>query len=254
MTWFSRFYWSTFTRYGLKNVDSIITVSENTKQDVVDRYGVNDQKVTAIPLAIDDELSRSVSPDETREVLSRYSVEEPYLLYVGTIEPRKNIPRLIRAFDRAKIRYGFDHKLVIVGKKGWLFDDVFDIVQELGISDQVVFTGFVPDEDLPGLYGSADGFVFPSLYEGFGLPPLEAMSYGTPVIVANSSSLPEVVGDAGLLIDPKNVDDIADKIGRLATNENLRGELERKGMKRARTFSLDRLAKKTLEVYHETVE
>jgi glycosyltransferase involved in cell wall biosynthesis len=252
MTRFARQYWSTCSRYGLKNANAIITVSESTKRDLVAEYGVDRERVTAVPLALDDSLDRSVTPTEHRTVRSQYDIDGPYLLYVGTIEPRKNIARLIKAFDRTKDETGCDHQLVIVGKKGWLFDDVFQVVRNRGLETEVLFTGFVPDEHLPALYDAATGFVFPSLYEGFGLPPLEAMSYGTPVIVGNSSSLPEVVGDAGILVDPENVESISHGITRLLTDTELRAELEEKATRRAVEFSLARLAERTLEVYRRT--
>ena len=252
MTWFARSYWSLCTRHGLGNADTIITVSESTKRDFVAEYGVSTERVTAVPLAIGEGLNRSVTDDERRAVLAQYAVQEPYLLYVGTIEPRKNLKRLIKAFDRARTETGCDHQLVIVGKKGWLFDDVFAVVRDRGLEDEIVFTGFVPDDHLPAFYDAADGFVFPSLYEGFGLPPLEAMAYGAPVVVSNSSSLPEVVGDAGLLVDPESVDSIADGIAQLVTDPELRAELGARGVRRAQTFSLDRLADRTLGVYRET--
>jgi glycosyltransferase involved in cell wall biosynthesis len=252
MTRFARAYWSACTRYGIGSVDAIITVSESTKRDLVAKYDVLSERVTAVPLAIDESLDRSVTDDERRDVLSQYAVKEPYLLYVGTIEPRKNLERLVRAFDRAKSKTGCDHRLVIVGKKGWLFDDVFAVVRDRGLEDTVAFTGFVPDEHLPAFYDAADGFVFPSLYEGFGLPPLEAMTYGTPVVASDSSSLPEVVGDAGVLVDPEAVDSIADGIAQLVTDPDLRADLGDRAERRARTFSRDRLADRTLEVYRET--
>lgn len=252
MTRFARTYWSVCTRYGIGGADAIITVSESTKRDLVTEYDMPSERVTAVSLAIDEGLDRSVTDDECRDVLSQYAVEEPYLLYVGTIEPRKNLERLVRAFDQVKSETGCDHRLVIVGKKGWLFDDVFAVVRDRGLEDSVVFTGFVPDENLPAFYDGADGFVFPSLYEGFGLPPLEAMAYGTPVVVSDSSSLPEVVGDAGLLVNPKAVDSIADGIAQLITDPDLRADLGDRAERRARTFSLDRLAERTLEVYRET--
>lgn len=252
MTRFARSYWSIFTRHRISSADAIITVSESTKRDLVAEYGVSSERVTAVPLAIDEEINRSVTDDERHTVLSQYTIEKPYLLYVGTLEPRKNIVRLIKAFDQVKTDTGCDHRLVIVGKKGWLFDDIFAVVRDRDLENEVVFTGFVPDEHLPAFYDAADGFVFPSLYEGFGLPPLEAMAHGTPVIIGDSSSLPEVVGNAGLLVDPENIESIADGIARLVTDAELRVNLGRRAARRAQTFSLDRLADRTLDVYHET--
>ena len=172
-----------------------------------------------------------------------------YLLYVGTLQPRKNLVRAIEAFGLLKRDSTL--KFVIAGKKGWLYDEIFEKVKELNLENEVIFTGYVPDEDLPELYKNAKAFIFVSLYEGFGLPVLEAMSYGIPVLTSNTSSLPEVAGDAALLVDPENTEEIAKGMERLLTDEKLRQQLISKGKEQIKKFSWEKAAKETLQVLEE---
>ena len=253
MTKISRFYWSFFMKRGIKTAKRIIAVSKNTKDDLIKYYNIPEEKVKIIPEALTRNFSASLMAGNFQSIKGRYALPEKYLLYVGTLEPRKNIKRLLQAFRKAKNNKKFRHKLVIVGKKGWLFSEIFETVKNLRLENDVVFAGFVPDEDLPGIYSGAEIFVFPSLYEGFGLPLLEAMSYGVPVLTSNSSSLPEVVGDAGILVNPEDTDDIANGILRLVEDRSLRNQLKEKGLQQAQKFSLERMTKETLEVYEEII-
>jgi glycosyltransferase involved in cell wall biosynthesis len=172
----------------------------------------------------------------------------PYILNVGTLEPRKNLEGLLRAFAKAK-RKGIPHTLVITGAGGWGESRLAQLPTELGIADSVLFTGFVTDEALPHLYANADFFVYPSLYEGFGLPVLEAMACGTPVIASNTSSIPEVAGDAGILVDPSSEGELVAAMMQLAGDGRLRDDLKKRGINRAASFSWERTAQETFAVY-----
>jgi glycosyltransferase involved in cell wall biosynthesis len=175
-------------------------------------------------------------------------------LFVSTVEPRKNLPTLLRAFRRLRDNYKTDAVLAIAGRRGWLFQEVDKVVAELNLGESVRFLGGVPNEELVYLYNAAKLFVLPSHYEGFGLPPLEAMACGTPVIVSNVSSLPEVVGDAGMLIDPADVEGLTVAMWRALTDDALRREMREKGLRRAQIFSWERTARETLAVYRKVVE
>jgi glycosyltransferase involved in cell wall biosynthesis len=191
-------------------------------------------------------------PDALARVRACYGLPERYVFCVGTIEPRKNLTTLLEAYQALRSR-GFNFKLVIVDKKGWLYKGFFRRLRELGLEGEVVFPGFIPDEDLPALYSAAELFVFPSLYKGFGLPPLEAMACGTPVIASNASSLPEVVEEAGIMVEPRDVSGLTEAMRRVLTDEGKRREMREKGLRQAARFSWERTAQETLEVYRSVV-
>lgn len=247
-----------WTSYSVKKASKILTISKASKDDIIKVYGVSSDKVVVtypgikqisnLNSAIQNQISNM---DKIRE---KYGIERHYILFVGTLQPRKNIERLIEAFSKIS---NLTHQLadqisnlqlVIVGKKGWLYESILQAPKKFGVEDSVKFLDFVVDEDLPLLYQNALCFVLPSLYEGFGLPVLEAMSYGCPVITSNVSSLPEAGGEAAIYVDPEDVDDIAAKIKLLLTEENLRKELIEKGFKQAKKFSWEKTAKETLKV------
>jgi glycosyltransferase involved in cell wall biosynthesis len=230
----------------LRAADAVIAVSECTKRDAIRFYRIPEEKITVIYEGVNPRF-RPASPETIAAVRARYNLPEHFILYVGTIEPRKNLTALLEAFHHLLATH--DLRLVIVGKKGWLYEGFFRRLRELGLGDRVIFTGYVPDEDLPAIYSAADLFVFPSLYEGFGLPVLEAMACGTPVICSNTSSLPEVAGDAAFLVDPTDVCSLAGAMEQALTDEHLRSELMAKGLERARWFTWEKAAAKTLEVY-----
>jgi glycosyltransferase involved in cell wall biosynthesis len=179
----------------------------------------------------------------------KYGLFSPFILYVGTIEPRKNLGRLLRAYTRLRAKYKTPHRLVVAGGLGWLYQDVLREIDELASEHEVIFLGRVPDEDLPTLYSLADVFAFPSLYEGFGLPPLEAMACGVPVVCSNTSSLPEVVGDAGILVSPYDIDALSEAIAGLLEDPARRSELAARGRERARLFTWERSARQLLAIY-----
>ena len=172
-----------------------------------------------------------------------------YILYVGTIQPRKNLGTLIEAYDELRRTMTAPPKLVIVGRKGWLYDDLFARISELGLEDAVIFTGFVPDAELPYLFDGARVFAYLSLLEGFGRPPLEAMACGVPVVASNTTAIPEVVGDAGITVPPRDVAAVAAALQAILTDDNRAEDLRRRGMAQARRFSWDAAARETLALY-----
>ena len=211
--------------------------------------------VTVIPLAAPTHFGPVNDEKELKRVRHTYGIGTDYILSVGSIQPRKNLARLIAAYARLRrgLPEGKHPQLVLVGKCAWLYDETLRTIEDLGVTDSVILTGYVPEADLPALYTGALCFVYPSYFEGFGLPPLEAMKCGAPVIAGNRTSLPEVVGDAGLLVDPFNIDAIASAIEKLITDSNFRSELRVKGLERARIFNWRETARQTLEVYRNAV-
>jgi len=235
----------------VRRADHIIAVSENTKHDTMRLLGVHDRKITVIYEAANP-IFRQIDRTEARRRLSQtYPLPEKFILFVSTIEPRKNITALLQAFRKLKDNYRMPHKLVLAGRKGWLFDDVFAAVSKLKLEDECVFLGRVAADDLLYLYNSADLLVHPAFYEGFGLPPLEAMACGAPVITSNVSALPEIVGDAGILVDPNDIDGLTVAIWRALMDEPLRAGMIARGLARASQFSWQRAARETLQLYHQ---
>ncbi len=234
----------------VRHSDAIIAVSKATKADIIRLLGVPETKIRVIYEAASPTFRKLHDPSLEQQVRRRFGVRSDYLLFVSTIEPRKNVPTLLRAFRQFLDDYQLDIQLVLAGQKGWLFEEVFELVTELDLEDHTIFVGRVSSEELLWLYNAAKALVAPSIYEGFGLTPLEAMACGTPVIVANTSSLPEVVGDAGMKVDPYKADEIAVAMWRILTDSELRESLIEKGFKRSAHFSWDRAAQETLDLYH----
>jgi len=234
-----------------KKANKIITGSENSKRDIIKILGVPEKKVRVIYIGIDDMYKSINNRHRMDSVKTRYNIAGRFILHVGSLNPRKNIPRLIEAYSRLPQDILREYQLVIAGKRSWGADEIFTKVKQLRLEDKVVFTGFVEDNDLHLLMSAASLLVFSSLYEGFGIPPLEAMACGVPVVASNTSSIPEVVGDAALLLNPYNVEEIADAMYRALTDEQLRNELRQKGFERVNQFSWEKAAKETLVVYNE---
>jgi glycosyltransferase involved in cell wall biosynthesis len=234
------------------SLDAIITVSAHSRRDIVRKLDVDPARVHVVPNAVSPSFRR-VDRATSSEVAHRHGIAEPYVLYVGSIEARKNLDRLLGAFARLRA-WSPQWQLVVVGAAGWKSSPVFATVQRLGLGSSVRFTGFVPDPDLPALFSGADLFVFPSLYEGFGLPVLEAMACGTPVVTSSTSSLPEIAGDAALLCDPEDESAITEAMRRVLDDPDLRRELSDRGVERARSFGWDRTAQDTLRVYHQVLD
>lgn len=226
---------------------AVITGSEATKRDLIEFYDLPEEKVAVTPYAADDSY-RPMDPAAARQAVRvRLGVPSPYILSVGVLQPRKNLPRLVRAYNR--IAASFPHRLVIVGKQGWAGEELKKAVSEAPRGLEPVFTGYVADADLPVLYAGAEIFAYPSLYEGFGLPPLEAMACGAPVLTSAGSSLPEVVGDAAVSVDPHDERAIAQALEQLLCDADLRRRLSEAGLRRAAQFSWDRTARETIAVY-----
>ena len=231
----------------VRRATHLIAVSEATRRDLMAAYGVPAEKITVIYEAADPRFGpRDALEQQT--IRANYGLPPAYFLYLGTIEPRKNLLRLLRAWEPLYLA-GKAPPLVIVGKRGWLSDPFFEAVKRSPARKGLILTGYVLDDDLPALIAAATAFVFPSLYEGFGLPPLEAMACGTPVLCSDRSSLPEVVGDAALLFDPTDEEAIRAAMRHIWADEALRAELRRRGLERAKRFSWRRTAETTLQLY-----
>ncbi|MGQ9547033.1 MAG: glycosyltransferase family 4 protein [Roseiflexus sp.] len=239
-------------RFACTRADRIIAVSEATRRDIVRELNIPSEKISVVYEAADTRF-RPHTPEETQAILERYGLtHNQYILSVGALEPRKNYVRLIEAYAMLRTRYapaGHVPPLVIVGGNGWKYDAILAAPEKTGVAGFVRFLGRVPDEDLPALIAGSRVFVYPSLYEGFGLPPLEALACGAPVVVSHAASLPEVVGDAGLYCDPYDAHDIARQIAALLDDTDLALRLRQAGIARAQQFSWERAARETLAVY-----
>lgn len=246
-------YYSQIDR-AVRHARHVIVPSVNTKQDLIGQLGVPENKVSVIHEAADPSFQPLPLTTARDAVMRKYNLPPTYVLFVSTLEPRKNVTGLLHAFHDLRKRDGMSEiALVLAGSQGWLFEETLETVKRLSLEANTFFLGRVSDEDLRLLYVAARCHVHPAHYEGFGLPPLEAMACGTPTIVSNTSSLPEVVGDAALLVDPKAPEEIAVAVHRLLTDETLHAELREKGLKRARCFSWQEAAASTLDVYRKVL-
>jgi glycosyltransferase involved in cell wall biosynthesis len=228
--------------------DLVLADSQNTKDDLVELLGVEANKIEVIYPGVEERFRPIEDQTVLEQVRRRYNLPPRFILGLGTLQPRKNFATLVEAF--ADLRFAIcDLRLVIAGGKGWLYDEIFVAVERLGLEEQVVFPGFVADEDLPALYNLAELFVFPSLYEGFGMPPLEAMACGTPVVTSNASSLPEVVGEAGLIVEATDTRALAEAMKRVLEDNALREGMIAKGLEQARKFTWEKSVSKLLSLY-----
>jgi len=235
-------------------MDAIITESESEKKEIVKFLRIPEQKVRVIPSGVDEIYQPLPDPDGLRdELATNYKIEFPYILHVGAYRPVKNGPALIKAFAKLKKR-GLEHRLVMVGTPVQKFDEVAKLIKELGLASEVITVGFVPRDDLPKLYNAADLFVLPSFKESFGHVLVEALACGCPVVTSNVTCMPEVVGDAGILIDPYDVNSLAEGMYRVLTDKELREDLRKKSLQRAKLFSWEKCAMETLKVYEELYE
>lgn len=243
---YNRAYLDFATRLSVRRASRILVVSEHTRREVVGLLGVPPERVIVTPNAARAHF-QVPEPGTLEAFRARKGLPERFVLYVGTLEPRKNLTTLLEAYAEVARRH--DVPLLVGGGKGWLYDAVFQRLEQLGLRERVQFVGYIEEEELPLWYAAATVFVFPSIYEGFGMPPLEAMACGTPVIVSSSSSLPEVVGDAGLLVPPHSPAAFAEAIDRVLGDAGLRQELRERGLRQARSFSWRTTAERTLAAY-----
>ncbi len=253
-----RLYLGLMTNYQLRSASRLIAVSQSTKQDIIQRVGIDSQKISVVYEGFNPQL-KTVPNDSLIDTLKYYDIENNrYFLFVGTIQPRKNISRLITAFaNYLKSAKGqtkdSPQQLVLAGSRGWLSEEIYQLPEQLGIKSQVKFLGYVPDDKLAALYQGATAFVFPSLFEGFGLPVLEAFACHCPVLTSNSSSLPEVAGEAAVLVDPLSIQSITNGLEQL-TDHKFRQQLVVKGAKQLTKFSWKKAAAQTLEILTAVVQ
>jgi glycosyltransferase involved in cell wall biosynthesis len=246
----NRFYLRNLTRWSVHRARRVIAVSESTKYDLVRLYDLSPARVDVVHNGVDPSF-RPLPAGEISAFRAERGLPERYCLFVGTLEPRKNVVQLIEAYARLPRTRP---PLLLVGGKGWLYDEIFARVEALDLSTEVHFVGYVSTEELPQWYNAAELFVYPSLYEGFGLPPLEAMACGTPVVTSTASSLPEVVGEAGLSVDPGDVEALAAAIERVLMDVELREQMQVAGVARAQGFSWEKTARDTVACYRRALE
>jgi glycosyltransferase involved in cell wall biosynthesis len=244
----NRWYLSAMTPVSVRRARRVIAISESTKRDLVRLAGVAAERVDVVYPALEPGIRRIEDSQALAAFRRRHDLPEHFILFVGTLEPRKNVAALVQAYSLLR-RRGIDHALVLAGSKGWRYEEIFAAIEASGVAQDIVLPGYVARDELPLWYSAADVFAYPSLYEGFGLPVLEAMACGAPVITTNVSSLPEVAGDAGLLVDPADVAGLADAIAHVLGSQAVRGDMRAKGMQRAALFTLERMARATCAVY-----
>ena len=248
---FNRWYLTTMTRRSVRKARAIIAISQNTANDLHRLWGVRRDRIHLAYCGVDD-IFRPMPASEVAAFREARALPARYILFVGTLEPRKNVVRLLEAYALLK-RQGISHKLVVAGGKGWMYEPIFEAVERLGLGSDVLFPGFVPRQELPLWYNGADVFVYPSLYEGFGLGPLEAMACGTPVVVSDRASLPEVVGDAGLTVSPDDAPALAEAMGAILSDAALATRLRERGLRRAGEFTWERTAQATVRAYESVM-
>ncbi|MDI6704119.1 MAG: glycosyltransferase family 1 protein [bacterium] len=248
LSWKGRFYMRPLTILASKRAEMIITPSENSKREIIEYAKVREEKVVNTKEGIDERFMPIKQKDRLEEIRKKYGLPIRFILSVCSLEPRKNLLTLIEAY---KILRDKDPnlRLVLVGRKAWGNDAILRRIEELGLKDELFLTGYIPIEDLVYIYNLAELFVYPSIYEGFGLPPLEAMACDCPVITSNTSSLPEVVGDAAILVDPLDVDNLSESIYRVLNDEYLKKAIRCRGIERVKEFSWEKSVRETLRVY-----
>lgn len=241
-------YHSWSTKFALARAKIIIAVSEFTKQEIVEFYQTDAEKIKVVYNGFNGRLYRPISDQEKiKQVLSQYDIKTPYIFYAGRLEKKKNTAKLVEAYAIMKQKFKkIKHKLVLVGKAGFGFDEVKYIIQEFNLDDEVIITGWIPEADMPYIYNGASLFVLPSLYEGFGIPLLEAMACGVPIAASNIAAIPEVVKDSAWFFDPEDKNDMAEKIAEVILDKQLAAELISRGFNRVKNFSLAKCAQETL--------
>ena len=249
--WYDRMYFSVANRLYCKRANAIISMTHTGAKDIARYMGANPRKLHVVYEAY-NEHCRVLDRADTAGVKKKYSLPDRFLLFVGGLNPVKNFGNVLKAYKQVQARC--PHKLVVVGFKRWKYERDLELIEQLGLRDQILFTGFVPDDDIPAFYNLADLFLFPSLYEGFGIPVLEAMACGCPVVTTKSGCSPEVAGDAAILVDPYSSDEIAKAIQQVLLDERVREGLIEKGYQRAKQFSWEKCAKETVAVFESLMK
>lgn len=240
-------------RKSCENATRVIAVSNRTKEDIVKYLKIDPGKIDVVYEGLPNRYKLLEDDRKIEAIKAKYNISRSFFLYVGQWRPHKNLVRLLRAFALLRHRYNIDYQLVLVGKADINIAKMQTTIKRLGIQESVIVTGYVADSDLPYFYSAAEAFVFPSLYEGFGVPPLEAMASGTPVLSSNASVMPEVLGNAALFFDPTNIEDMAQAMYKLATTYRIKKELRDKGFEQVKRYSYTRMARQTLEVYKKAL-
>lgn len=251
-----QFFHEALIRMAMVRAQKIIAISHATRNDLIEKLSVSQNKIVVVHLGYDDQVfHKRYSVTETDTVLSRYCLQDDgFILYCGTLQPRKNLIRLIEAYALLRQRNEINHRLVLVGKAGWSVAALHRRIDELGLQEHVVLTGYLPAKEVAWLMNRTAVFVFPSLYEGFGIPLLEAMACGAPVVTSQTSSMPEVVERAALLVDPYDVNQIANAIGQVLADANLRDRMRSSGLERVREFSWQKTALETLQAFESMMD
>ena len=249
----NRLYLSAMTRLSCKRARRIIAVSQATADEIVSLLGISPERIDVVPHGVDHKRFRPIAPKQVMRLAQKNRLPERFVLFLGTLEPRKNLTTLVEAFAQTEaLRQGVE--LVIAGAKGWFYDEVFRCVEALGLTQVVHFPGFVPDDELPLWYNATSVFVYPSIYEGFGMPLLEAMACGTPVVSSDASCIPEVVGDAGILVSPHDTGALANAMDRILADADWHTELSQRGRARAAAFTWNATARSTAACYRRALE
>lgn len=237
----------------IKKATKIIAVSKKVKEDILRHFNIPQEKIEVIYHGVKSHFKKVLDKELLIKIKIKYLLPDKYILFVGNIEPKKNLEKLIKAYDILKKNSDIKHKLVITGKNGWKYKSVYKIISELKIENEIIFTDYVPEDDLPAIYSMSDLFAFPSLYEGFGIPPLEAMACEVPVIVSNKGALPEITGGKCMRVDPYSISDICNGIYKLLTENQLRNTSILEGKEWVKHFSWEKTAKETLKVYEQAI-
>jgi glycosyltransferase involved in cell wall biosynthesis len=241
--------------YSVKASDAILAISESTKKDILNFFDIDENKIFVSYCGIDHDLFKPLDESGPIEAVKRkYAISKKYIYYLGTIEPRKNVDVLLTSFSIIKEKTKGEFQLVLSGMVGWLIEDLIKEIEFFAESNDLIFTGYVKNEEAAALYNGAEVFVYPSQYEGFGIPVAEAMACGCPVVTSDSSSLPEVVGEAGLLVEPNNAEALADSILNVLSDNTLKQSLKKMGLQRAQKFNWKNTAKVTKSVYERILE
>jgi glycosyltransferase involved in cell wall biosynthesis len=249
---FSRvLYWRKLFEHAIQKASCVVAISNSTRDDLIEIMHVPPTKIRVIYCGVNSSFRSINDGDVLERVRMKYGLPKDFLLFVGLFSPRKNIAGILKSFAILKNKFKIPHHLVIVGEKGWRYKSDLELVNKLGLGKSVLFPGFIKEDDLTAVYNIADVFVFPSLYEGFGLPVLEAMACGTPVVTSNISSLPEVVGSAGILVNPHDHEEIASAIYRLLTDKKLSSRFTKEGLERSSHFTWEKAAAEMLAIFRE---